>query len=403
MSDQAVSRRDFLRTSAATAAVAAAGTAHAEEANKTSAGPLPKRKLGRSGIEVTMLGQGGAQDLNMRHLNLMTEMGVRYIDTADCYGDGQSEKQIGEWLKTVDRKDYFIVDKDHPRSADQWVEMLDPRLEMMSSDYVDAYFLHCFGDEEYHKTNFREWPESKEWAKAAEKIKKSGKARLVGFSTHCQPVELRIELLEAAARGGWVDMIMVANNPSVIKKNARFNKALDACYEAGIGLISMKETYTGHKTISEVVPEFEAMGLTPHAAVLSATWTDGRFACIISHMANAKHLRENATTARNFKPLTKEQHGAVIQFLDKHNRAYCAACTGDCRKAAGTAADLNTIARYVAYYEILGKRAEARELFAKLPPEQRDLDGIDVEAASHGCCSNLDFAHIVKVARHHLA
>ena len=70
-----------------------------------------------------------------------------------------------------------------------------------------------------------------------EAIKKSGKARFVGFSSHDGR---RAEYLEAAAAGKVFDVVMIQNT-AWLDKNTRLNKAIDRCHAAGIGLISMKQ------------------------------------------------------------------------------------------------------------------------------------------------------------------
>jgi len=406
MAGEHVSRRGFLQAgavAAATVAAVPATSALAEKEEKTSL--VPTRPLGKTGEKISMLGLGASRNMETRFFNSAKQEGIRYIDTADCYFDGAHEKAIGDWLKNENRKDWFVVSKDHPKSPDQWVEMLDRRLANLGSDYLDAYFIHCYGDEEYYDHGFKSWPTSKEWAKAADKMKKAGKIRFAGYACHCQPVKLRSELLTLTAKSGWVDMIMIGNNPSLVKKNAVFNKALDACYEAGIGLVSMKECKNARdpEIIRKLVPEFEALGLTTYATILTAVWTDQRFASVCSAMDNLKKLRENVATARSFKPFTKEQLASAIKVIDHQPQTYCAACSGNCRKAGKTTADLNAIARYLTYYEEMGDHKTARELFAALPPESRDLSNIDVHAASCACSSHLDFARVVNSAKEKLA
>ena len=419
MADQHVTRRDFLRNSAATAAVIAASApaVHASDKTEEAQPVLPRRPLGKSGIEVTILGVGGAvKNLGTRYLNLAKQEGIRYIDTARAYGEGASERAIGEWLKAGERReDYFIVDKDLPKSPDEWITMLETRLETLGSDYIDAYFIHALGDEEYYDKEFDKddpehwhasdkWPVSREWRLAVEKMKKSGKIKLAGFSSHTQPIDRRSRLLEQAATDeSWVDLILVGTNAKVMHDDKRFSAALTACHKKGVALVSMKETYTGHEHMKEMFPEFEARGLTPHTAAMTAVWSDERFSCVLSHMDSAEKLRENAAAARNFKPFTGEEHAAVYRMFNQPGGHFCMGCTGQCRQAGGTHANLNSIARYVAYYEQLGQREEARKLFAALPPEQRDLSDIDVTAASHACCSKVDFARVVDRARKYFA
>lgn len=399
-----VTRREFMRAGGALTAAATGLTAAAVMADeKTSAlPPLAKRKLGKTGVQVSMLNQGAAMKMDNRLLNTAWNEGVRYFDSADCYQGGGSEKFIGEWLqKNGRRKDIFIVTKDHPETPDQWVKMIDKRLETLQTDYVDLFFIHelgkGFGSVKLEAAGI---PKDKEWAKAADKLKKSGKVRLTGFSSHTR-LDLRTALLNDAAEG-WVDALMVASNPTIVRENTEFNKALDNCHRAGVGLICMKEM-RGTKTIPDVVPEFEKMGLTKHAAVLHAVWTDERFSSICSAMNNVKIIKENAESARTFKPLTKEQLGMVDEVMKRYAGAFCAGCDGRCSMAAGTTAALGDIARYLSYFEQDGDRATARRLYRELPPELRDWSGADLEAASEACVSRIEFADLLKRAEAKLA
>ena len=404
-----VSRREFLRTGAVVASAAAAAPAVALGAPEEGDTPksMPRRKLGRAGVEVPILSLGGSQKLNDRMLNTVYDEGVHHIDTAGCYEEGNSEKAIGAWFKkTGHRKDVFLVTKDHPKSPDQWIQMLDLRREALQIDQIDLFFIHGLGadgDHGYPDEGGKDWPKSKEWAVAVEKMKESGKTRFVGFSTHCRPIERGIALLNNAAQGGWVDAIMLVAAPQLIRENAEFNKALDTCYKAGVGLISMKETRGGLAHIKEIYPEFEAKGLTPHTAVLHAVWSDERFVSICSHMDTIKKLTENAEAARSFKPMTEDEQASVHRMLRGHRRTFCHGCDGSCRRAAGTETAFNDIARYLSYYEEDGRRAEARALFAALTPEQRDWSGADLCAASQACVSSLDFPDILDRAGKKLA
>ncbi|MHC4611762.1 MAG: aldo/keto reductase [Planctomycetota bacterium] len=395
--DDVVSRRDFLRTSAAAAvAVAAGGATASEEAQppKKEGEPtvLPRRKLGRTGVEITILGQGAAFDVSERHLNMMHELGVRWIDTAASYLQGNAERTIGQWLnKTGHRKKYFLVDKDVPLTPEQMVKMIDDRLETLQTDYLDLFLLGAMGDSDhYHGLEDTKWFTDQEWIKTADRIRKSGKSRFFGFSTHTEPTEIRTGMLEAAAKGGWVDAILVSADPIVLRDNAAFARAIDACHKAGVGLISMKQNRSGAAGVKHILPDFEEKGLNAHTAVLSAMWTDERFASVCSHMNTFKKLRENTT-------------GAVSTMLRGAERRYCLGCDGSCRRAAGTRADLNTIARYVNYAEQDGQVCQARDMLLRMPPEARDCAGADLNAARQACKCHLDFANIVKRAEELLA
>jgi hypothetical protein len=132
-------------------------------------------------------------------------------------------------------------------------------------------------------------------------------------------------------------------------------------------------------------------------------WTDERFSVVCSHMDNLEKLEENATACRKFKPLLPEELAAVYYWMRDGKRTFCVGCDGSCRRAAGTNADLNTIARYVSYAEQDGRVYEARELLQRMAAEARDCAGADLAAASRACRSKLDFEQIVKRARELLA
>ena len=281
------------------------------------------------------------------------------------------------------------------------MRLLDRRLKNGRQDYYDLFFMHGFGGDDFPR-DCTKWPLQREWAKSAERMRKSGKVRFVGFSLCCDPIGRRVELLSNAAKGGWVDAVMVAVDPLLIRGNAAFNKALDACHEAGVGLIAMK-VMRGRAGIQDVFPEFKARGLKPSTAALTAMWTDERFATISSYMDNITKLKENAAAARNFKPMTGGELTAVHRMLDGHAKGYCIGCDGSCRRAAGSRTAFNDIARYLCYYEENGDRERARRLFAGLPPEARDWSNADLAAASKACFSKLDFKSILARAAEKLA
>lgn len=406
---EGLTRRDFVRAGITAAAVTGITPAlradeppadqQAKKGKKDAGGDkvlVPTRLLGKTGEKVSILnfGAGGKKDARM--LNAMWDAGIRYIDTADCYGKGESEKTIAEWLeKSGHRKEIFLVTKDHPKSPAQWVEMLDRRLEALKTDYLDLFFIHML------ERKHLDWAKSKEWADAAEKMKKSKKIRFAGFSTHAE-MDVRIASLNNAATGGWVDALMTAYDPQLVKDNKEFDKALDACHKAGIGLISMKQM-RGVKDAPQFLPDFEKLGLTPHEAVLHAVWSDERIASICSDMPNLEILKANAKAARNFKPLDKKTMGAVIDLYRQYASAYCNGCDGSCHRAAGTKARLHDMVRYLAYYEMDGRREDACRAYAALSPEERNWHDANLAAASQACINKLDFTALLNRAESKLA
>ena len=233
-----VQRREFLQAGAlASAAALSMGSPSLGDEPNASKPTLPTRKLGKTGVDVTILNHGtwqapGALD---RMLRTSYASGVRYFDTANAY---RTEPGIAKWLQAMPevRKTIFLATKDTPKTASQMMGMLDKRLATLKVDSVDLFFVHALGDD-HSADNAIEFAKSKEYARAIEAIKNSGKAKFVGFSTH-HPT--KAEIIQSAAEGGFVDVIMVAYTPW-LDEDAPINKALDAAHAKGIGLVSMKQ------------------------------------------------------------------------------------------------------------------------------------------------------------------
>lgn len=406
--DKGVSRRAFIKAGITTAAVAGVPLdASAEEAAGDQAKPqepLPRRELGRTGEKVTILSLGAGRPPTPRMLNLAYNMGIRCIDTGASYGNRASERVIGEWMAEKGcRKEICLITKDRPQIPDEWGAMVDRSLEALKTDYIDLFLVHSLGGRGWLGTveKDRDIPKRKEWAVAADRLKKTGKVRLVGITTHAE-VPLRTGLLNNAASGGWVDAVMVSYDPKLVRDNADFNKAVDACHKAGVGLICMKEM-RAVDDMPKILPEFKELGLSSYQAVLHAVWSDERITTITSEMPNLPILAENTAAARNFKPLAAAKIGAVIDLYERYGRRYCNACDGRCRKAGRTQAALNDITRALSYYERDGLHNEARKVYASLSPEQRDWHGADLAAASAACLCKLDFATLLPRAEEKLA
>jgi aryl-alcohol dehydrogenase-like predicted oxidoreductase len=391
-----IGRRGFLEAGAGALAIAAAigeRPAAAQGAPKsTGSAVLPRRKLGRTGQDVTILTQGTWRSAGgERLLRYSWANGVRYFDTAQSYG---SEPMIGQWLKAMPeaRKDLFLVTKYHATASPrELIENLDKRLADLKTDYVDLIFLHAVGDHDF--ANEVNWPSSREFKETAEAIKKSGKARFVGFSTHHPR---RPEILQEAVKGGFVDAIMLQNDPWSAKEDS-MNRALDACHKAGIGLISMKQV-AGHADLEQIgkaIPDLREKGLKPYQALLHAIWTDERFASCCVSMRNTEQVRENAEALRMFKPMTKAEIDRLRDACIAAGPTLCAGCDGRCSQAANTTAELGNLTRFLTYHDHHGYRGEARRLYSELSDAARNWTGAHLEAARQACPNKLNFAKLL--------
>jgi len=250
---------------------------------------------------------------------------------------------------------------------------------------------------------------SKELKEVSEAAKKSGKARLVGISTHHKD---RAHLIQAAAEGGFVDVIMLQYRPW-LDKDSPLNKAIDAAHKRGIGLISMKQiagNSLGDKPqgnilqdVARRVPVLAERKLTPYQGLLHAIWTDERMSAVCTTMRNTDHIRENSDAAVRYEPLKTADIEQLRDATLAWGPTLCADCDGRCSLAAGTQAELGNLTRFLTYHEHHGDRALARELYDALPPEARDWSAADLDAARVACPNRLDFARLLPQVEKYLA
>ena len=115
--------------------------------------------LTHRGIKIPLIGFGtyrlGTDESKLSSEVLTVKEGIEHfgmtlIDTAEVYGDGNSEQFIGKIIKDYDRKDFFIVDKILPENArnNRYFESCKNSLERLGTDYIDLYLLHWREDTE---------------------------------------------------------------------------------------------------------------------------------------------------------------------------------------------------------------------------------------------------------------
>ena len=394
-------RRTFLQAGTLAAATAAVGShAFGQDVVPVEQPPVPRRKLGRTGVEVTMLNQGAIRGSQTeRVLRYSYASGVRVFDTAKVYN---TEPTLRKWFEAQPevRKNIFLVTKDMPKTADQIPKMVDDRLKSLGVDHIDLFFIHGFGDEHKLETAV-DLIKSKELGRVVDKVKASGKIKHFGFSSHNKD---RAALITAAAEGGIVDAIMLQYRPW-LDKESPLNKAIDAAWKANIGLISMKQIAGngfGDKPVGNIlddvktkVPMLEEKKLTAFQGLLHAIWTDERISTVCVSMRNTDQIRENVDACRRYEPLKVAEIEQLRDCALAHNHTLCADCDGRCSQAAGTKAELGNLTRFLTYHEFHGDRAEARKAYAELSPEARDWLGADLEAARQACPSKLDFAQLL--------
>jgi len=183
------------------------------------------RRLGRAGFEVSEVaygawGVGGLQWLGgtdaeaRRALQRSFSLGLNFIDTALAYGDGHSERLVGQVVRGAGGR-VFVASKVPPKN-DQWPARRGIGIEQVFPyDYVIACTdqslrnlgLEALDLQQLHVWN-PEWFDRDDWRRAFRDLKESGKARAVGISINDHDPDSALELV----RSGLVDAVQVIYN-----------------------------------------------------------------------------------------------------------------------------------------------------------------------------------------------
>lgn len=192
---------------------------------------MQKRRLGRTDLQVSVVGFGGIPIIArsrseaekvVRHAY---ERGINYFDTARAYGD--SEEKIGAALKSV-RDDVVIATKTHQRTREDAARAgLKQSLRNLQTDRIDLVQLHGIDSEEVLEKAMG----SEGALKALKEAKAQGKVDYIGISGHNPHV------LAKAIRTGAFDTILVPLN--VLDRRAT-EELLPLAEESDVGVVIMK-------------------------------------------------------------------------------------------------------------------------------------------------------------------
>jgi aryl-alcohol dehydrogenase-like predicted oxidoreductase len=205
------------------------------------------RKFGKHGVDVSEVGFGGwaiggswgpqSEEDSIEALSKSLDMGVNLIDTAAGYGNGKSERIIGQVRKERGAQDVFVATKTPPTAGtwppspydladDRYPESylrqnVQERLQCLGADKIDLLQLHTWT---------RAWNRRPTPFETLRKLQQEGTIGLIGVSTPEHDQNSVIDLM----RGGHVDAVQVIYN---IFEQEPAAELLDFAGETGTGVI----------------------------------------------------------------------------------------------------------------------------------------------------------------------
>jgi diketogulonate reductase-like aldo/keto reductase len=192
---------------------------------------MTRRPFGTTSVEVPVIGQGtwnlpargAAVDEAKRALRRGVELGLTHIDTAEMYGDGASERLIGEAIRDLPREALFIVSKVLPSNASYagTIAACEASLRRLGCAYLDCYLLHWRGSVPLRET-----------LRAMEQLVADGKIRSLGVSN--------FDVADLREAQGLLERETLACNQVLYHLGERTieDHELDYCREIGAALVA---------------------------------------------------------------------------------------------------------------------------------------------------------------------
>jgi aryl-alcohol dehydrogenase-like predicted oxidoreductase len=278
------------------------------------AGEIPRRPLGRTGIQVSVLGVGGHHlgdlptlDDAVRLVHEAIDAGITFFENCWEYYNGKTETWLGQAIKGR-RDDIVLMTKvcTHGRSGALAMRMLEESLRRLQTDHLDLWQIHGIvydNDPElaYAKGGVLE---------AFDAAKQQGKVRFVGFTGHKDP-SFHMKMLEL---GYPFDTVQMPLNPFDAGFHSFAQQVLPEVNRRGIGALGMKSMGGTAWAITHGIVTAEE--LLRYAMSLPVSTT-------ISGMDSIDVLRQNIRVARSFRPMTEDEMNAL--------RARCAPTAADGR------------------------------------------------------------------------
>ena len=308
-------RRDFCKLGGAAALGAVAGGCGGQPPVQIEPPPLGSeaasgadpgrinsyRRLGRTGFMVSDLSLGCGSLAESNVVRYAFDHGINFFDTAEGYGNGDSEAKIGQAMPHLDRSKIFIVTKldiddrpDETAIVDRFLKCL----ERLRTEYVDALYMHgvadigLLGHEPFHR--------------AVARFKAEGKLRHAGVSSHGpqgDEGDSMQKVLLAAAADGRFDLLLI---PYSFLSQDESTPVLEACREHDVGASIMKAA-TGLVAIPTLDPD------NPSEQVQA--WLDSLMA---RGQTRDEALERIAAFLERQRPQHEESLAETRPFLDRH-------------------------------------------------------------------------------------
>lgn len=269
---------------------------------------MKKRRLGRTGLEVTPISFGALpiQRCTVEEagpiLNAVLDRGINFVDTARAYTD--SEFKIGRHISNR-RKEYYLATKSMARDKANMAKDIETSLTNMQTDYIDLYQVHNIKT----RADFDAVMAPGGALEALQEAKQAGKIGHIGVTGHS------VALLVEAIKTGEFSTVQVPFN---FIETGALDELFPLAKELDVGRIVMKPLGGGQVKNSNLALRF----------ILEQD-----ISVAIPGMDKVEQIEQNVKAAKDFRPLTEEERAVLKAEAEAIGPNFCRRC-GYCMPCA---------------------------------------------------------------------
>jgi aryl-alcohol dehydrogenase-like predicted oxidoreductase len=266
---------------------------------------VPARKLGRTGIDVSIVGLGGyhlgmpPEQEAIRLVRTALDHGMSFLDNCWDYNGGESELRMGKALRNGWRSKAFVMTKLDGRTAKSANDQLEQSLRRLQTDVIDLVQIH----EVIRPDDPEKCFAAGGCIEALAAARKAGKLRFIGFTGHKDPDIHRHMLEVARANRFHFDTVQMPINVLDAHYRSFEREVIPAALEDGVAVLGMKPMGAGLVLQSGAATAEECLryAMSVPGVGVTITGCDGEGV-----------LEQALYLAIGFKPMSEDKRRALL-------------------------------------------------------------------------------------------
>jgi aryl-alcohol dehydrogenase-like predicted oxidoreductase len=264
------------------------------------------RQLGRTGVQVSIVGLGGYhlglprdEQESVRIVRRALDHGMNFLDNCWDYNEGKSEERMGKALRDGYRQKAFLMTKLDGRTAQSAREQLDQSLRRLQTDTLDLVQIHEVIRDDDPERCFAAGGAIEAYLEA----RKAGKLRFIGFTGHKDP-RIHRHMLEVAKQHGFhFDAVQMPVNVLDAHYRSFEHEVIPVAQQEGTAVLGMKSMAAGLILESGAASAVDCLRYAMSVPGISVTITG----------CDSEGVLEQALwLATTFKPMTEEERRTLL-------------------------------------------------------------------------------------------